>query len=382
MTDMRPAFLDHHSTTPTDPRVLSAMLPWFAGRCGNPHSVDHEWGWEAEEAVEAARRQLASALDTEPAAITFTSGATEANNLALLGLAADLKARGRTHILVSPLEHPSVAAPAAVLAASGFEVTVLPIDASGILAPGAVEAALTPRTGLVSVMAANHEIGTLQPIAEIGALCRARAVLFHSDAAQAFGKVSLTAADVDLLTLSAHKLYGPKGIGALVVGSRARPRLRPIIHGGGQEGGLRPGTVPVPLVVGFGVAADLSCAGMAAEGSHLAGLRTRLLAGLDAAEVVYELNGDPVRRLPGNLSLRFAGIDAETLIARVRDRIAISAGSACASAERIPSRTLEAIGLDREAALSSVRLGLGRDTDATAVDLAIAALTEAVSRSW
>ncbi len=373
---MRPVFLDHHSTTPTDPRVVAAMLPWFTEHCGNPHSVDHEWGWEAEEAVEAARRQLAAALGTEPAAITFTSGATEANNLALFGLAADLRARGLMEILVSPLEHPSVSAPAAVLAQSGFEIRVLPVDASGVVAPEAVEQALTPKTGLVSVMAANHEIGTLQPVDAIGILCRARGVLYHCDAAQAFGKVPLAAASADLLTLSGHKIYGPKGVGALVAGPAVRRRLQPILHGGGQEAGLRSGTVPVPLAVGFGLAAEIAVAGMAEEGARLARLRARLLAGLEAAGITYRLNGDPVRRLPGNLSLTFPGIEAETLLARVRDRIAISAGSACASAERSPSPVLEAIGLDREAALASVRIGLGRGTDETAIDRAVQAFSE------
>jgi cysteine desulfurase len=379
---MQSIFLDHHSTTPTDPRVVAAMLPWFGDRYGNPHSVDHEWGWQAEEAVEAARRQVAALLAVEPADIIFTSGATEANNLALFGLAADLRSRGLTHILTSPLEHPSVSAPLAALTSTGFQVTVLPVDASGVVEPASVERALTPATGLVSIIAANHEIGTVQPLVAIGAVCRAHGVLFHSDAAQAFGKVPLDVRGVDLMTLSAHKLYGPKGIGALVAAGKNRRRLRPIIHGGGQEGGLRSGTVAVPLVVGFGVAVEIAGSGMAAEAVLLGDLRARFLAGLDAAGIAYRLNGDPARRLPGNLNLRFAGIDAETLIARLRDRIAISAGSACASAERIPSGTLEAIGLDREAALASVRIGLGRSTDAAAIDVAVAAFAGACVGSW
>jgi cysteine desulfurase len=373
-----PIYLDHHATTPTDPRVVEAMLPWFGQRFGNPHSGDHEWGWQAEEAVETARRQVAALVDARPGEIIFTSGATEANNLALLGLAASLRADGRRHIVASPLEHPCVRACLDLLAAEGFAVARLPIGPGGVIEPGAVEQALTSRTGLVTVIAASHEIGTLQPLGAIAALCRAVGAVLHSDAAQAVGAVPLDCAAPDLLTLSAHKIYGPKGIGALVARDGLRARLRPILQGGGQEGGLRSGTVPVPLAVGFGAAAVLAAAKIAEEGGRLAALRARLLAGLDAAGLDYAVNGALDRRLPGNLSLRFAGIDAETLIARIRGRIAVSAGAACASAQKVPSPGLLALGLDEAAALATIRIGLGRSNDAGEIDLAVAALTQAV----
>jgi cysteine desulfurase len=378
MSRAMPIYLDHHATTPTDPRVVEAMLPWFSQSFGNPHSADHEWGWQAEEAVEAARRQVAALVGATPAEIIFTSGATEANNLALLGLANSLRAEGRCHIIATPLEHPCVRACLDLLAADGFAVTRLPVGSSGVIEPGAVEQALTSQTGLVTMIAASHEIGTLQPLGAIAALCRAAGAVLHSDAAQAAAKVPFDFAAPDLLTLSAHKIYGPKGIGVLVAREGMRSRLRPILQGGGQEGGLRSGTVPVPLAVGFGAAAALAAAAMAEEGRHLAALRARLLAGLDAAGVDYAVNGELDRRLPGNLSLRFAGIDAETLIARVRGRIAISAGAACASAQRVPSPGLLALGLDQEAALATIRIGLGRSNDAGEMDAAVDALKEAV----
>jgi cysteine desulfurase len=377
MPGAMPIYLDHHATTPTDPRVIEAMLPWFGQHFGNPHSVDHEWGWQAEEAVEQARREIAALVGVSPADIIFTSGATEANNLALLGLAPALRERGRTHILASPLEHPCVAACLDVMRDTGFEVTILPVDANGVIDSAAVGQRLTPGTGLVTVMAASHEIGTLQPIAEIASLCAAADAVLHSDAAQAAGKVPFDAGAVDLATLSAHKIYGPKGIGALVARSPVRGQLRPIVHGGGQEGGLRSGTVPVPLAVGFGAAAAIARDGLAEEGKRLTELRARLLAGLDAAGLDYAVNGTLERRLPGNLSLRFPGFDAEELIARLRDRIAVSAGAACASAERVPSSALLALGLDAAAALESIRIGLGRSTGAAEIDAAVAAIAAA-----
>ncbi|MGB8839494.1 MAG: cysteine desulfurase family protein, partial [Aliidongia sp.] len=344
MSRPMPIYLDHHATTPTDPRVVQAMLPWLDDWFGNPHSTDHEWGWQAEEAVEAARRQVAALIGALPSEIIFTSGATEANNLALFGIAATLKARGRTHIIASPLEHPCVSGCLDGLRTEGFTVTILPVDSSGVVDPMAVERALTPATGLVSVIAASHEIGTLQPLGEIAALCRDAGALLHSDAAQAAGKVPFDTTGIDLISLSAHKIYGPKGIGALAARGGTRRLLRPILRGGGQEGGLRSGTVPVPLAVGFGAAAQLACEMKVEEGACLAELRARLLAGLDAAGVDYSVNGTLDRRLPGNLSLRFAGLDAEALIGRVRGQIAISAGAACASARRVASPGLLAIG--------------------------------------
>lgn len=383
MPGAMPIYLDHHATTPTDPRVLAEMLPWFTERFGNPHSVDHEWGWQAEEAVEAARRQVAALVGAEPAEIIFTSGATEANNLALLGMAPALRSLAesgrvaRPHIVASPLEHACVQACLAALERDGFAVTILPVGPGGVLEPEALARALTPATVLVTVIAASHEIGTLQPLASLAALCREAGAILHSDAAQAAGKVPFDAASVDLATLSAHKIYGPKGIGALVARGAARKKLRPILLGGGQEGGLRSGTVPVPLAVGFGAAAALAARLQTEEAGRLAALRARLLAGLQAAGLDVAVNGELERRLPGNLSLRFAGRDAATMIGRVRGRIAISAGAACASAERVPSPALLALGLDREQALATLRIGLGRTTTEAAIDTAVAAFAEA-----
>jgi cysteine desulfurase len=374
-------YLDHHATTPVDPRVLAIMLPWFSENFGNPHSVDHGYGWAAEEAVEAARRQVAGLIGAEAREIVFTSGATEANNLALRGLAPGLAAAGRTGIIASPLEHPCVMACLEALAADGFSVRFLGVGPAGVVDPAEVARLLGPSVGLVTVMAANHEIGTLQPIDEIGRLARAAGAVFHVDAAQAAGKMPLTMAEIDLMTVSAHKLYGPKGIGALAVRRAVRPLLTPLILGGGQEQGLRSGTVPVPLAVGFGAAAALAEAEMACEAVRLAQRRDRLLGRLKAAGLPIHLHGDPARRLTGNINLRVDRLDAETIIALVRDRVALSTGAACASAERVPSPVLRAIGLDEAAALSAIRIGLGRSTSEADVDAAADALIEACRRA-
>lgn len=380
MSGVLPIYLDHHATTPVDPRVLDAMLPWLGARYGNPHSADHEWGWQAEEAVEAARRQVAALAGAAPAEVIFTSGATEANNLALLGLAAALAERGRRHVIASPLEHSSVAGPLAALAGTGTAITILPVGAAGVLDPDAVAAAFRPDTGLVTVIAASHEIGTLQPLRAIAALCREAGILLHSDAAQAAGPAGLGPEEGDLISLSAHKLYGPQGIGALILRGAAGGMLRPILMGGGQERGLRPGTIPVALAVGFGTAAQLAGEGRAVEAERLQALRHSLLDGLDRAGLDYAVNGALSPRLPGNLSLRFPGIDAETLIAATRPQIAVSAGAACASARREPSPALLALGLDAAAALETIRIGLGRFTGPAEIEATVAALIAAARR--
>lgn len=353
------------------------MLPWFTERFGNPHSVDHAHGWTAEEAVEQARREVAALIGAEAREIVFTSGATEANNLAIRGLAPALVAAGRCQIIASPLEHPCVMACLDTLASEGFTIRFLAVGPAGLVDPAEVASLLGPATGLVSVMAANHEIGTVQPIDEIGRLARAAGALFHVDAAQAAGKIPLAMAGVDLMTLSAHKLYGPKGIGALAVRRTVRPLLKPLILGGGQEQGLRSGTVPVPLAVGFGAAAVLAGAEMGAETARLVQRRDRLLDRLRGAGLIVHLHGDPVRRLAGNINFRIDRLDAETIIALVRDRVALSTGAACASAERAPSRVLRAIGLGDTEALGALRIGLGRSTSEADVDAAAAALIEA-----
>ena len=372
-----PIYLDHHATTPVDPRVLDRMLPWFTRQFGNPHSVDHAYGWAAEEAVEQARREVAALVGADPREIVFTSGATEANNLALRGLAPTLAAAGRTEIIASPLEHPCVMACLDALAADGFVVRFLPVGAAGLVDPADVAALLGPATGLVTVMAANHEIGTVQPIDEIGRLARAAGALFHVDAAQAAGKIPLAMAEIDLMTLSAHKLYGPQGIGALALRRAVRPLMRPLVLGGGQEQGLRSGTVPTPLAVGFGAAAAVARTDMDGEAVRLTHLRDRLLDRLRAAGLPLHLHGDPIRRLPGNLNFRIDHIDAETIMTRVRDRLALSTGAACASAERTPSPVLRAIGLGEVDALAALRIGLGRGTSEEDIDQAATVLIEA-----
>lgn len=372
----RPIFLDHHSTTPVDPQVFEAMRPYFLEAFGNPHSADHAFGWEAEAAVEGARREIARLIGAEARAIVFTSGATESNNLALRGAAARLP-EGRRHIVSTTIEHPCVAAVLDLLERQGHPVTRVGPGPDGIVAASAIEAALTAETGLVSVMTANHEIGTLQPIAEIGAITRARGILFHTDAAQAAGKIPLDVgtAGIDLMSLSAHKMYGPKGIGALYV--RRGVDLEPLFAGGGQERGLRSGTVPAPLAVGFGAAARLARETLAAEAERVAILRDHLIDRLERTIPGAALNGDRVRRLPHNIDLRLPGVVAVDLMHRLKDRVAVSAGSACASASLEASPVLRAIGLDDEAALSSIRIGLGRSTTREDVEAAAAAIAEA-----
>lgn len=367
-----PIYLDHQSTTPVDPRVVEAMAPWWTRDFGNAASRTHVFGWRAEAAVEAARATLARAVGAaDPQEIVFTSGATESDNLALAGMARAQRGRGG-HLVTVASEHPAVLDTARALAAEGFTLTELPVDGAGFVDPDDVGRALTDDTVLVSVMWANNEIGVLQPIEAIAERCRARGVAFHSDAAQAVGKVPVdaAAAGVDLLSFTAHKLYGPKGIGALRV-RRGRPRLRlaPLLHGGGHEGGLRSGTLPVPLIVGFARAVELALAEREAEAARLAALRARLLdrlrAGLDGVFV----NGDLGRRLPGNLNVGFEGVDADGLLAALPE-LAISTGSACASARAERSHVLRALGRSDAELRASVRIGLGRGTGEAEIDAA------------
>ncbi len=359
-----PIYLDHQATTPADPRVVEAMLPYFSADFGNAASHTHVYGWRAEAAVEAARESLAHAIGARRASeIVFTSGATESDNLALLGLARAARGR-RDHVVTVATEHRAVLDPCRALEAAGCSVTVLPVDAAGRVDPEAVAHAIGPRTAVVSVMAANNEIGTLQPIGEIGRICRERDVPFHCDAAQAVGKVPLEveAAQVDLLSFCAHKLYGPKGIGALFVRER-RPRLRlePLLYGGGHERGLRSGTLPVPLVVGFAKAVELCLEERAREAARLVALRERLWEGLSGALDGLHRNSPAEGSLPGNLNVSFGGADAVGLLLALPD-LALSTGSACSSARPEPSHVLEAIGAPPELARSAVRFGLGRST--------------------
>jgi cysteine desulfurase len=382
MAATRPVYMDHQATTPCDPGVIEAMVPYFGERFGNPASRTHVYGWEAEDAVEASRKTLASWIGARAAKeIVFTSGATESNNLALVGAVA---AAGptRRHLVVSAIEHNAVLDPARWLAKrGGCTLTEVPVGADGLVDPAAVGAALRADTLLVSVMHANNEIGTVNPIGEIGALCRERGILFHTDAAQSAGKIPLDVArmHVDLLSISAHKVYGPKGIGALYV-RRGDPqvRLEPLIRGGGHERGLRSGTLPVPLIVGLGRAAELARDGLTEEGGRLRRQRDRLLEIIRDGVEDVAVNGSLDARLPGNLNLAFGGLEGEALLVALRGEVAVSSGSACTSATATPSHVLAALGLDRRRIAASLRFGLGRFTTDAEVESAGAAVVAAV----
>jgi len=370
MTRERPIYLDHHATTPVDPRVLDAMLPYFREDFGNPSSASHIFGWRAEAAVENARERLAAAIGAgDPREIVFTSGTTESDNLALMGVARANRKR-RDHLVTTCIEHPAVLDACRALERDGFSVSYLPVDGDGLVDPGAVRAAIGERTALVSVMAANSEIGVLEPLAEIGRICRERNVLFHTDAAQAVGKirVDVDALGVDLLSLCAHKLYGPKGGGALYVRTR-RPRLRlePLLYGGGHERGRRSGTLPVPLVVGFAKAVDLCLEELDSEAARLSELRQRLWGRLSAELDDVYLNGHPELRLPGNLNVSFGGVEADHLLIALED-VAMSTGSACSSASTEPSHVLTALGLSDARIRGAVRFGLGRSNTRQEID--------------
>ena len=374
-----PIYLDNHATTRVDPRVLEAMLPYLSEQYGNAASRQHVFGQRAEEAVGRAREQVADLIGAEARTIVFTSGATESNNLALKGVAAAYRKKG-DHLISVATEHNAVLDPLRRLERDGFRVTILPVDRFGRVTAEQVEAAITERTVLVSVMAANNEIGTLQPIREIGRLCKRRGVLFHSDAAQAAGKIPLDVEEmgIDLLSLSAHKMYGPKGVGALYVRRREpHVRLEPQIDGGGHERGLRSGTLPVPFIVGFGAACELCRQEMAEEAERLRGLRERLRAGIQGQLEDTVLHGCPTERLPGNLSLGFAFIDSGALMTMMRD-VAVSSGSACTSASVEPSHVLRAIGVADELSHGSIRYGLGRFTTPDEVDYAVEETVRAV----
>ena len=374
-------YLDYQATTPADPRVVAVMEPYFSDHFGNPHSRTHPYGWDAEDAVERARAQVAAIIGAEPREIVFTSGATESNNLAIKGAARFHRARGKDHVVTAATEHKCVLESCRDLEAEGFRVTILPVRPDGLIEPETVAAALDDDTVLVSIMAANNEIGVLQPLAEIGQACRERGVLFHSDAAQAVGKVALDveAMKIDLMSISAHKLYGPMGVGALYVRRKPRTRLTPLFSGGGQERGLRSGTLPTPLCVGFGMACEIAAADMAAAGERLRVLRQRLYQGLLDRVDGVTLNGDLERRLPGNLNLNFAGIAAEDLMTEAKS-VALSTGSACTSASLEPSYVLRALGVPDDLAHGSIRFGLGRFTTEAEIDAVVGRVAAAVEK--
>ena len=376
----RGIYLDFQATTPCDPRVVEAMLPFFNEKFGNPHSVQHAYGWDAEAAVERARGEIAALIGAEAREIVFTSGATESNNLAIKGVARFHRER-RPHVVTCATEHKCVLESVRRLESEGHRVTLLGVRENGLIDLDELAAAITEDTALVSIMAVNNEIGVIQPLAEIGALCRARGVHFHSDAAQGVGKIPIDveAMQIDLLSISGHKIYGPMGIGALYVRRRPRVRLEPLFDGGGQERGLRSGTVPTPLSVGLGRACAIAAEEMTSEAERLWALHRRLYDGLRARLQELRLNGDAERRIPGNLNLSFGGVDGEALIKSIPE-IAVSSGSACTSASVEPSYVLRALGLSDAEARASMRIGLGRTTTAEQVDAATAAIVAAVTR--
>ena len=373
-----PIYLDNHATTPLDPRVLEAMLPFFNSRFGNAASNSHSFGWEAAAAVEKARRLLAASIGALPQEIVFTSGATESDNLALKGVAEGCRDKG-DHIVTAVTEHKAVLDSCKHLEKIGCRVTYLPVGSDGIIDLEQLKNAFTDRTILVSIMAANNETGVLQPIEEIGHLCRERGVLFHSDAVQALGKLPLDVnrANLDLASLTAHKVYGPKGCGALYVRENAAARLVPLIDGGGHENGLRSGTLNVPGIVGFGKTCEIAQHEMPEESCRVAGLRNRLrdrlLAGLDQVTI----NGSMEHRLPGNLNMSFLEVDGETLLTGLND-VALSSGSACSSGKTHASYVLKALGLSDEAAGSAIRFGIGRFNTEAEIDYVAGRVIELV----
>jgi len=377
-----PIYLDNHATTPVDPRVLEAMLPYFTERFGNAASKSHAFGWEAEAAVDTAREQVAKLIGAaSPREIVFTSGATESDNLALKGVAEAYRDQGN-HIITCVTEHKAVLDSCKALAKHGFDITYLPVGGDGLVDIGRLRDAITDKTILISIMAANNEIGTIQPIQEIGRLAKEKNILFHSDATQGVGKFPINVGDmgIDLLSLTAHKMYGPKGVGALYVRSTApRVKLVSLIDGGGHERGMRSGTLNVPGIVGLGKACELSQMEMSAEAERLIALRERLKDGVLKQLDEVQINGHAVQRLPGNLNLSFANIEGESLLMGLKD-IAVSTGSACTSASLEPSYVLKAIGLADELAYSAIRFGLGRFTSEAEIDYTVKRVVEEVRR--
>jgi cysteine desulfurase len=380
MRPNRPVYLDNQATTPCDPRVVAVMLPFFTERFGNPHSAEHAMGQDAESAVDGARAQIAALIGAEPREVIFTSGATEANNIAIKGAARHAASQGseRRRVITVATEHPCVLESVGDLAVEGFEPVVLPVRPDGLLDPAVLAAALAEApTLLVSVMSANNETGVLQDIPSLAAAAHAAGALFHTDAAQALGKIPFDVASIDLASFSSHKIYGPKGVGALYVRRRPRVRLMPLFSGGGQERGLRSGTLAPALLAGFGEACRLAGLEMADEAARLRALRARLLDGLSRALPGLRINGSMTHRLPGNLNITLPHASALAVMAANPD-LCVSSGSACSSAEVAPSTVLAAMGLDPGTASRSLRLGLGRFTSAADVDFAIRALSSPV----
>jgi cysteine desulfurase len=379
MTPHFPIYMDYGATTPVDPRVVDAMIPWLREHFGNPASRSHAWGWEAEEAVEKARAQVAGLIKADPREIVWTSGATESNNLALKGAAQFYKTRGK-HIITVKTEHKAVLDTVRELERQGFEATYLDVEANGLLDLDKFKAAIRPDTILASVMLVNNEIGVIQDIPAIGAVCREHGVIFHVDAAQATGKVEIDMGKlpVDLMSLASHKSYGPKGMGALYVRRKPRIRIEAQMHGGGHERGMRSGTLPVHQIVGMGLAFEIAGQEMAEENARIAALHKRLLDGLSDIEQVF-VNGDLTRRVPHNLNISFNYVEGESLIMGVKG-LAVSSGSACTSASLEPSYVLRALGRSDELAHSSLRMTIGRFTTVEEIDYAVSTLKDRVAK--
>lgn len=364
----RPLYLDAQATTPMDPRVLDAMLPYLTGYYGNPHSRTHLYGWESETAMEIARKQVADIISADPKEIIFTSGATESNNIAIKGVARFYRSK-KKHVITTQTEHKCVLDSCRYLEVDGFDVTYLPVQKNGIIDLNELAKAIKPDTVLVSIMAVNNEIGVRQPLHEIGKLCRSKKVFFHTDAAQAVGKIPMNVNEmnIDLMSISGHKIYGPKGVGALYVRRRPRVRVEPIQSGGGQERGMRSGTVPTPIVVGFGAACEIARREMAYDHARMEKLSNRLLDKINSQVTHVIRNGDPEFTYPGCINVSFAFVEGESLLMALKD-VALSSGSACTSASLEPSYVLRALGTDEDLAHSSIRFGIGRFTTVEEVD--------------
>jgi cysteine desulfurase len=375
-----PIYMDNHATTPVDPRVLEAMLPYFTQEFGNAASRSHVFGWTAEKAVDRARDQVGALIGASGKEIVWTSGATESDNLAIKGAADFYRDRG-THIVTAQTEHKAVLDTCKRLEKQGYSVTYLPVDRDGRVNPQAVAAAMTDKTILVSIMLANNEIGTVNPVDEIGKVVKSRGALFHIDAVQGVGKIpfDVGSSGADLVSLSAHKMYGPKGVGALYVRRKPRVRIQPLIDGGGHERGMRSGTLNVPLIVGFGVAAEIARAEMPTESVRLKALRERLRQGIQSRVSDTFVNGSLEHRLPGNLNISFAYIEGEAMLMGLKD-VAVSSGSACTSASLEPSYVLRALGVEEEMAHTSIRFGLGRFNTEEEVDYVINIVVDKVNK--
>jgi cysteine desulfurase len=380
MTVKLPIYLDYQSTTPMDPRVIEVMVDAIKNDYGNPHSRTHALGWKSEELVEIARRQVADLIGANEKEIFFTSGATESNNIAIKGVARFYGASGKNHVISVATEHKCVINSVRDLEQEGFSATFLSVQKNGLIDLNELEKAITDKTCLVSIMAVNNEIGVIQPLKEIGALCRKKGVFFHTDAAQAFGKIPLDVEEmnIDLMSISGHKIYGPKGVGAIFIRRKPRVRIKPIFSGGGQERGIRSGTVPTPLAVGLGKAAEIAKNEMQKDHDHIKKLSDKFYDAAMKLTHVY-LNGDREKRISGNLNFSFAGIEGESMIMAIKD-LAVSSGSACTSSSLEPSYVLHALGVEDDLAHTSIRFGIGRFTTEEEIDYAIKLISQKVDK--